>query len=99
MDKNKIIHIQLNNWTNMKEANKYLEELENGKHDNEINYTAIFYDMAIIYCITTTEEYVKKHNLTNHIIDINHTMLKSYYPEYDDKNFGCKYFEDYKNCT
>lgn len=62
----KIVYVKLDTWYDMKDAEQYLEELEDGKHDNEINYSEVWYDMAIIYCITTAESYIKNiQNLQN----------------------------------
>ena len=54
----KVVHIQLDTWHDMGEATDYLYKIEAGNCDNEVNYSAVWYDMAIIYCITTTEEYM-----------------------------------------
>ena len=56
---NKIVHIQIDDWDDMGEANQYLEELLGGEHKNDVNYAEVWYDMASIFCITTTEEYKK----------------------------------------
>ena len=92
----KIVHIEIDNWYDMGEANQYLEELSRGEHDNDVNYAEVWYDMASIFCITTTEEYAKKHNLISRIKDLDMTFLKEYYPEYNPENFGCSYDGEYK---
>ena len=83
----KIVYVRLDNWNNMKDATKYLEELEDGKHDNEINYSEVWYDMAIVYCITTTESYTEKYSeLKQHILSdtyMTSTIFATYFPEYD----------------
>lgn len=93
-----IIYIQLDNWNDMGEATQYLEELENGEHDGEINYTDVWYDMAIIHCITTTKDYVKEHpELEEHIENLKyHDTFASYYPKYDPNNFGCNWYGEYQ---
>lgn len=98
----KIVYVKLDTWYDMKDAEQYLEELEDGKHDNEINYSEVWYDMAIIYCITTTESYIKKHpELTNFIRKQNeyfekYDIFRPYYPDYDPDNFGKKYCGEYE---
>lgn len=85
----------------MKEASNYLEELEDGWHDSEINYVEVWYDMAIIYCITTTESYIEKHpELRPHIISevyMNSSCFKPYFPDYEPDKFGKKYCGEYKD--
>ena len=94
---NKIVHIQIDNWDDMDEANQYLDELMDGKHDNDVNYAEVWYDMASIFCITTTEEYAKEHKLTGHIIeDIKNYFLEEYFPEYNPEQFGRSYQDEYK---
>ncbi len=95
MDKNNIVYIQINTWYDSDLS--YLQELEDGKHDNEINYSQVWYDMAIVYCITTTEEYAKKHNLMKHKYTmVEHRMFNNYFPKYDPNNFGCWYCGEYE---
>ena len=96
MENNKIVHVQLDNWYDMGKASKYLEELENGEHDKEINYSSVWYDMAIVYCITTTEEYAIKHNIEERIKFADSTIFGPYFPEYDETNFGCQYDGEYE---
>ena len=94
---NKIVHIQIDTWDDMGEANQYLDELMDGKHDNDVNYAEVGYDMASIFCITTTEEYAKEHQLTGHIIeDIKNYFLEEYFPEYNPEKFGRSYQGEYK---
>ena len=94
---NKIVHVQIDTWDDMGEANQYLDELMDGKHDNDVNYAEVWYDMASIFCITTTEEYAKEHQLTGHIIeDIKNYFLEEYFPEYNPEQFGCSYQGEYK---
>ena len=93
----KIVHVQIDTWDDMGEANQYLDELMDGKHDNDVNYAEVGYDMASIFCITTTEEYAKEHQLTGHIIeDIKNYFLEEYFPEYNPEKFGCSYQGEYK---
>ena len=93
----KIVHIQIDDWDNMGEANQYLDELMGGEHENDVNYAEVWYDMASIFCITTTEEYAKEHQLTGHIIkDIKNYFLEEYFPEYNPEKFGCSYQGEYK---
>lgn len=92
----KIVHVQIDDWYDMGEADQYLEELSRGEHDNDVNYAEVWYDMASIFCITTTEEYAKEHKLTGHIRDIENDFLKEYYPEYNPEQFGCSYVDEYK---
>lgn len=98
MNKEDIVFIQLDNWNDMGVATEYLNELENGDHDNEINYTDVWYDMAIIHCITTTKDYVKEHpELEEHIENLkHHDTFASYYPKYDPNNFGCNWYGEYE---
>ena len=96
-----IVYVQLDNWNDMGDATQYLEELENGEHDDEINYTDVWYDMAIIHCITTTKDYVKEHpELEEHIRDSEyfhkHDTFRPYYPKYDPSNFGCNWYGEYE---
>ena len=94
---NKIVHVQIDTWDDMGEANQYLDELMDGKHDNDVNYAEVWYDMASIFCITTTEEYAKEHQLTGHIIeDIKNYFLEEYFPEYNPEQFGRSYQDEYK---
>ena len=94
---NKIVHVQIDTWDDMGEANQYLDELMDGKHDNDVNYAEVGYDMASIFCITTTEEYAKEHQLTGHIIeDIKNYFLEEYFPEYNPEQFGRSYQDEYK---
>ena len=94
---NKIVHAQIDDWDDMGEANQYLDELMDGKHDNDVNYAEVWYDMASIFCITTTEEYAKEHQLTGHIIeDIKNYFLEEYFPEYNPEKFGRSYQGEYK---
>jgi len=98
----KIVYIRLDNWNNMKDASNYLEELMDGKHDSEINYSEVWYDMAIIYCITTTESYIEKHpELTEFIQEQdeyfeNYDIFRPYYPEYNPDNFGVNWHGEYE---
>lgn len=91
-----IVYVRLDDWYDMGEATQYLEELMDGKHTDEINFSEVWYDMASIYCITTTSEYAVKHNLTKHIKDIDDDWLKTYYPEYDPTNFGCAFYGEFE---
>ena len=94
---NKIVHVQIDTWDDKGEANQYLDELMDGKHDNDVNYAEVWYDMASIFCITTTEEYAKEHQLTGHIIeDIKNYFLEEYFPEYNPEKFGRSYQGEYK---
>ena len=94
---NKIVHVQIDTWDDMGEANQYLDELMDGKHDNDVNYAVVGYDMASIFCITTTAEYAKEHKLIEHIIeDIKNYFLEEYYPEYNPEQFGRSYQDEYK---
>ena len=45
----KIVHIEIDDWYDMGEANQYLEELSRGEHDNDVNYAEVWYDMASIF--------------------------------------------------
>lgn len=92
----KIVHIRIDNWYDMGEANQYLDELMAGEHDEDVNYAEVWYDMASIFCITTTEEYAKEHKLIGHITDIENDFLKEYFPEYNPTNFGCSYDGEFK---
>ena len=92
----KIVYIQLDNWNDMGEARPYVEELENGKHDSEVNYACVWYDLAIIYCITTTEEYAIKHNLIKRQIEKEATIFGCYFPEYNPNEFGCSFDDEYQ---
>lgn len=92
----KIVHVRIDDWSDMGEANQYLDELMDGKHDIDVNYAEVWYDMASIFCITTTEEYAKEHKLTEHIRDIEIDLFKEYYPEYNPEQFGCSYVGEYK---
>ena len=97
---NKIVHVQIDTWDDMGEANQYLDELMDGKHDNDVNYAEVGYDMASIFCITTTEKYAKEHKLTGHIIeDIKNYFLEEYFPEYNPEQFGCSYQVEYNSWT
>lgn len=42
--KDKIVYIKLDTWNDMKDGTWYLEELEDGKHNNEINYSEVWYE-------------------------------------------------------
>ena len=90
MKNENVVYIQLDNWNDMEEAHSYLEELTSGKHDNDVNYSVVQYDMATIYCITTTEEYAIKHNLIGHMTD-RFSLLGKYFPKYNPDNFGCEW--------
>ena len=93
----KIVHVQIDDWDDMGEANQYLEELVDGEHENDVNYAEVWYDMASIFCITTTEEYAKEHQLAGHIIEnIKNYFLEEYFPEYNPEKFGCSYQGEYK---
>ena len=100
MNNDKIVYVQLDTWDDMKDASKYLEELEDGKHDNEINYSEVWYDMAKVYCITTSELYIEKHpELKQHILSdtyMSTTVFAQYFPEYNPNNFGIKYRGEYE---
>ena len=68
-----------------------------GWQNRFVNYAEVWYDMASIFCITTTEEYAKEHKLTGHIIeDIKNYFLEEYYPEYNPEQFGRSYQDEYK---
>lgn len=99
MDANKnIVYIQIDTWYDSDLS--YLQELEDGKYDNEINYNVIWYDMAIVYCITTTESYIEKHpDLKSHVRSdayMKTSIFGRSFPEYDPNNFGCKYCGEYE---
>ena len=90
-----IVYIQIDTWYNSDLS--YLQELEDGKHDNEVNYSMVWYDMAIVYCITTTKEYAKEHNLLEHKYTMGlRRMFDNYFPKYDPDNFGCWYCGEYE---
>ena len=55
----KIVHIRIDNWNDMGEANQYLDELMAGEHDNDVNYAEVWYDMASIFCVTTQKNMQK----------------------------------------
>lgn len=96
-ENNKIVHIELDTWFDMGEATDYLNNFEKDNHYKEVNYSAVLYDMAIILCITTTEEYAKKHNLTEHIVeDLSSTMFGDYFPDYNPDKFGCDWEGEYE---
>ena len=101
MNNDDIVFVQLDTWNNMKDATKYLEELEDSKYDDEINYSEVWYDMAIIYCITTTESYIEKHpELKQHIVSdtyMSTTIFAPYFPEYNPYNFGKQYCGEYED--
>ena len=94
----KIVHIQLDTWNNMGDATEFFNEFfEERKHEVEINYSEVWYDQAIIFCITTTEQYAKEHHLTEHIIDnLEYNTFGDYYPKYDPENFGVDYHGEYE---
>ena len=99
--KDKIVYVRLDTWNDMKDAEQYLEELRDGKHDSEINYSEVWYDQAEIYCITTTESYIEKHpELTEFIQEQDeyfekYDILRPYYPEYNPDNFGVNWHGEY----
>lgn len=96
----KVVHIQLDTWHDMGEATDYLHKIEAGDCDNEVNYSSVWYDMAIIYCITTTEEYAKEHKLMEHIVeDLSTSFVGNYFPEYVPNTFGCKYDGEFEGYT
>lgn len=89
MSKEKVVFIKLSNWSDMGEASDYLRELEDHEHDNDVNYTMVYYDMAIIYCITTTENYANKYKLTDRIVkDLSRTIFRNYFVNYNPDDFG-----------
>lgn len=95
--KNKIVHIELDTWNDMGEATEYLNEFEYKKHSDEVNYSAVWYDLAIVYCITTTEEYAKEHKLMEHIVeDLSTTIFGGFFPEYNPNEFGCEFEGEYE---
>lgn len=94
---NKIVHIKLDTWNDMGEATDYLENFEKDNRDKEVNYSCVWYDMAIIYCITTTEEYAKEHKLLEHIVeDLSSTIFGGYFPEYNPNKYGCEFKGEYE---
>lgn len=94
---NKIVYIKLDTWNDMGEAADYLENFKKDNHDEEVNYSCVWYDMALIYCITTTEEYAKEHKLMEHIVeDLSSTMFGGYFPEYNPNKFGCDFDDEYE---
>lgn len=94
---NKIVYIKLDTWNDMGEATDYLEKFEKDNHAKEVNYSAVWYDMAIIYCITTTEDYAKKHKLMEHIVeDLSTTIFGKYFPKYNPNKFGCDFKGEYE---
>lgn len=90
-EEKEIVRIKIDDWSDMGEAEPYLKEIEVGKHDNDVNYSCVLYDMANIYCITTTREYAEKHKLTDHIVKWSNGILDKYYPEYNPDKFGCMF--------
>ena len=95
--KNKIVYIELDTWNDMGEATDYLENFEKDNHDKEVNYSCVWYDMSIIYCITTTEEYAKEHKLMEHIVENRlSTLFGGYFPEYNPNKFGCDFEGEYE---
>lgn len=94
---NKIVYVELDTWNDMGEATNYLENFEKDNRDTEVNYSCVWFDMAIIYCITTTEDYAKKYNLTEHIVeDLSSTMFGDYFPDYNPDKFGCDWEGEYE---
>ena len=96
-----IVYIKLDDWNDMGDAESYLKDLEGGRLDKEVNYNEVWYDMAIIYCITTTRHYVDMHpELEEHICEgnyfENHDIFRPYFPEYDPEHFGCEWFGEYE---
>ena len=91
MDTNNIVYIKIDNWYDGDLP--YLQQLENNEHLNEINYSEVWYDMAIVYCITTTKEYAKKHNLLEHNYTmVEHRMFNNYSPQYQHPKLSGSYF-------
>lgn len=96
-----IVYIKLDDWNDMGDAEGYLKDLEGGRLDKEVNYNEVWYDMAIIYCITTTRHYVDMHpELEEHICEgayfENHDIFRPYFPDYDPEHFGCAWFGEYE---
>jgi hypothetical protein len=91
MELNDIVRVKIDDWSDMGEATSYLKEIETGKHDNDVNYSCVLYDMANIYFITTTRKYAEEHKLTNHIVTWSDRLFDKYYPEYNPDKFGCMF--------
>lgn len=94
----KIVHIELDSWRDMGDATEFFNEFyEERKHEDEINYSEVWYDQASIFCITTTEQYAKEHHLTEHIINnLECDIFGCYYPKYDPEHFGVDYLGEYE---
>lgn len=92
----KIVYIRIDDWYDMGAANQYLDELMTGEHNEDVNYAEVWYDMASVFCITTTEEYAKAHNLMGHTTNIEQDLFGEYFPEYNPTNFGCSYNGGFK---
>lgn len=93
----KIVYVNIDNWCDMGDADTFLNEFLEGKHEDEINYSEVWYDMAIVFCITTTQKYAEEHNITNRIVDdIKGTLFEKYYPKYNPNSFGSAYIGEYQ---
>ena len=94
-----VVYLQVDNWYTPKDeyCAEFLSKLEKGELDEEINYSEVWYDMAIIYCVTTTKEYVEEHHLEAAVENLEvHSTFKNYYPQYNPEKFGCGYCGEYK---
>ena len=63
----KIVHLFTENWNDhSKLEEKFLKDIEEDNRQElkkEILWSEVIYDMAIWYCITCTESYMKEHHL------------------------------------
>lgn len=90
----RIVHLEVDTWNDLpnKNCEEFLTKLDNREFDDKINYSEIWYDMAIIYCITTTEEFMKEHKVEElEVSEVYYqtTIFKNYYPQYNPNNLGC----------
>ena len=40
----KIVHVRIDDWSDMGEANQYLDELMDREHENDVNYAEVWYE-------------------------------------------------------
>ena len=95
-----IVRLKVDTWNKCpnKDCEIFLNKLEKGDFDDKINYSEVWYDMATVYCITTTEEFMKEHHIEKlQVSDILYkiTVFKNYFPLYNPNNFGCHYCDEY----
>ena len=91
----KIVHLFTENWNDHSELEeKFLKDIEEDNRKElkkEILWSEVIYDMAIWYCITCTESYMKEHHLEELQAGIQYRQFSWLWPKWQPELLGTRY--------